>query len=321
MIPETHQPAVNRALRAAFGTSDLEDIQPVPGGMSGALVYRIVVAARPYLLRMGAARGNPAREFAAMQLAADDGLAPRVWYASADDRVLLADFVEARPFPADTAHELAATIRRLHALPSFGEGPDWFAFVASGVERFREARLVPAAMTDELCRLYEEATRVYPRDPADRVSSHNDLKPQNMVFDGRQFWFVDWETAFPNDRYLDLALIANFWADNEGAEEAFLAAYFGEPAGDERRRRFFLMRQILHVAYAVTFLTIASHAGAPIDPDATLPAFEDLHRQIASGEASYEGAAVKVQYGLVHLRRALEGRRDARFREAVARIG
>ena len=50
-----------------------------------------------------------------------------------------------------------------------------------------------------------------------------------MRFDGNRIWLVDWESAFLNDRYVDLAIVANFFVKDEAQEEAYLSAYFGEP--------------------------------------------------------------------------------------------
>jgi len=58
------------------------------------------------------------------------------------------------------------------------------------------------------------------------VSSHNDLKPENVLFDGERVWLVDWEAAFLNDRYHDLAMVANFVVNNSEEEEAYLGTYF-----------------------------------------------------------------------------------------------
>jgi hypothetical protein len=52
MIPEEKNAAVGRALRETFGVSDFEDIQMLTAGLSSARIFRIVVARRPYLLRV-----------------------------------------------------------------------------------------------------------------------------------------------------------------------------------------------------------------------------------------------------------------------------
>jgi aminoglycoside phosphotransferase (APT) family kinase protein len=86
---------VQTALRAAFGVDAPEELRPLTGGMSAALVYRIVVRGRPYLLRMITrtdAYADPTRELTAMQAAADAGITPRIHYASIADRLLVTDF-------------------------------------------------------------------------------------------------------------------------------------------------------------------------------------------------------------------------------------
>jgi hypothetical protein len=57
LIPEAKQPAVARALKEAFGVTELEDIRMMTaGGLSPALVFRIVLRGCPYLLRVAARR-------------------------------------------------------------------------------------------------------------------------------------------------------------------------------------------------------------------------------------------------------------------------
>jgi thiamine kinase-like enzyme len=58
---------------------------------------------------------------------------------------------------------------------------------------------------------------------------------------------VDWEAAFLNDRYSDLAVMANFVVTNDAEEELYLQTYFGEEAGEYRLARFYLMRQVVHM--------------------------------------------------------------------------
>jgi thiamine kinase-like enzyme len=37
------------------------------------------------------------------------------------------------------------------------------------------------------------------------VSSHNDVLPRNILFDGNRLWLIDWEGAYRNDPLVDLA--------------------------------------------------------------------------------------------------------------------
>src|SRR5579859_7952643 len=102
VIPEGKKHAVSRALREAFGVAGCEEIHQLTAGLSTALVFRIVVKGCPYLLRVitrDDGMNDPTRQFACMKSGEEAGLAPRVWYTSIEDRISIADFVEARPFP------------------------------------------------------------------------------------------------------------------------------------------------------------------------------------------------------------------------------
>lgn len=329
MIPETKQFAVSRGLQATFGVNDYEDIRLLTGGLSSALAFRITVRNNPYLLKIMREEviSNPAHEFACMQTAAEAGLAPRIWYANPVERILITDFVEARPLPGDAARVaptlVAPLIRRIHTLPNFPKTVNYLNAIDGFIHRFQAAHLLPESETAELFQRYAGVQKVYPRDDADLVASHNDLKPQNMLFDGNQIWLVDWESAFLNDPYVDLAVAANFFVNDEAggdAEENYLLAYFGEPAGEYRRARFYLMRQAVSMFYATLLLLEASRAGLLLDAHKTLPDFKEFHQGLISGKIDVMNAEVKLQYGLLHLREALRNMRSPQFEASLARV-
>jgi aminoglycoside phosphotransferase (APT) family kinase protein len=326
MIPDAKKDAVTTALRQAFGVSEFEDIEALTAGLSTALVFRIVVRGCSYLLRVITrtdAINNPTRQFACMQSAAKVGLAPRVWYTSIEDRISITDFVSARPFPrAEALVLLPSALRAVHALPPFPRPTTVFNYldaVDGFMRRFQAAKILPDSETDELFLMYSRLTGVYPREDSEMVSCHNDLKPENILFDGDRVWLVDWEAAFINDRYVDLAVAANFLVTNDAEEDAFLRAYFNEAPGEYRFARFYLMRQILHLLYVVVFMIIGS-AGKPIDPDGDAPAFRDFHERIWAGEVSLASVEAKLQYARTHRNQALQNQRTARFQQALQTV-
>lgn len=324
MIPEARQPAVARALDEAFGVREFDEIRPLTGGLTTALVFRIVVRSHPYLLRLmmpGAPSGDPAGQFGSMQTAANAGIAPHIWYASAQDGLLIADFVEARPFPADMGLLIAPTLYRVHSLKGFQKPKVGIYFDAMDrfVRAFRAANLVPPEDTDELFRRYADLMRVYPRNDSELVASHNDVKPQNILFDGERLWLIDWEAAFLNDRYVDLAIAANFFVHDD-QEAAYLDAYFGAPADPYQAARFYLMRQAIHVFYATMLMVTAARAGAFIDRVANAPDFQVFHQRLISGEVNLATPEAKVQYARVHLDAAQRQVRTPRFEDALALV-
>jgi aminoglycoside phosphotransferase (APT) family kinase protein len=322
MIPESKNAAVVRALREAFDVAEFEDIRMLTAGLSSALVFRIVVRGRPYLLRVITRTdemSDPTRQFACMRSAAEAGLAPRIWYASVEDRLSIIDFVQARPFPlAEALVRLPVTLRALHALPPFPMPKlgNYLDLMDGFIKKFQSAGILPNGETEEHFQVYARVRSVYPRLDSDMVSCHNDLKPENILFDGDRVWLVDWEAAFLNDRYADLAVIANFIVTNDAEEATYLRNYFGEAASEYQLARFYLMRQILHMSYASVFLWIAS-SGKPVAPDANVPNFREFHNRTWTGEISLATDEAKLRYGRVHLNQLLENARAPRFQRSL----
>ena len=334
MIPEHKQAAVALAIKTAFGVDQATDIRPLTAGLTTALVFRIVALDQPYLLKIimnatGArvpGGGDPTHQFACLKLAAQAGIAPHVRYASVEDGILITDFIEPKPLPADMVPLITPVLRTLHSLPKFPRPMmPWEMVVDGFVRRLEDAHILPDHETAELFRQYWRLSAVYPRTDAELVASHNDLKPQNMLFDGSRILLIDWEAAFLNDRYTDLALVANFLVKDEAGEaceameKRYLHAYFGEPAGDYRNARFYLRRQALHIFSAALLLMMAAKKGLRAKSHET-PDFADFHRRLSSGEADLANDETKLQYGMVHLREAVRNVQTPRFEAALARV-
>jgi hypothetical protein len=152
------------------------------------------------------------------------------------------------------------------------------------------------------------------------VSSHNDLfKPDNIPFDGRRVWLVDWEAAFLNDRYADLAVVANLVVSNNAEGRFYLQEYFGAPPDPYQLARFFLARQVAHLFYAMAFLLLGS-SGKPIDWSETVPEFRDFQRRIWAGDINLAHNQMKTVYGRVHWEQLLRNVRQARYDEALRLI-
>ena len=121
------------------------------------------------------------------------------------------------------------------------------------------------------------------------VSCHNDFfKPDNILFDGDRVWLVDWEAAFRNDRYAELAVVANLLVSSDEEERTYLQSYFGQPADEYQRARFFLMQQVAHIFYGLVFLLQGS-PGVPVDLSAQAPSIRRLPAAILGGRGESGG--------------------------------
>jgi len=320
MIPQEKSAAVFRGLREAFDTTAIEEIRRMTKGLSSDLVFRIVVKGSPFLLRIMTRmdeRNDPVRVFTCMKAAAEAGLAPRVLYSNTEDGIAIIDFIEAVHFPPTQALLLLPrTLRKLHALPPF---PKAFNYVTAHnffIWKFRAAGLLPHGEIEEVFCGYERICAAYPRLDADLVSCHMDLKPENILFDGHRVWLVDWMAASLNDRYFDLAIVANFVLTSDTDERTYLEEYLGQPPDEYQRARFTLMRQVLHMFAAAVFLLLGS-AGKPVRPSERPPSFRDFHERIWAGEIDLADNDLKIVYGMVHWQQLLQNVRQPRFDEAL----
>ena len=104
----------------------------------------------------------------------------------------------------------------------------------------RRAR-IPAAHADAVAL----AARIRPllQGPEhEPVPCHDDLLTANLLHDGSRLRIVDWEYAGMNDRFFDLANLSvnNGFGPDDDAR--LLAAYFGEPADEDRLARLGAMK-------------------------------------------------------------------------------
>jgi hypothetical protein len=324
LIPQALRPAVERALKAAFGTAELDAIAPLSGGLSGATVFRIRVGGIAYALRLTQARDalrDPARGFACMKIAAAICLAPAVRYANAEDGVAIMDLLDTQPlahYPGDGGAmivELAQAVRLLHAAPPFPPLVDYLDGMEAIIAQHRASGLLDPAATAELVDRYAGLAESYRTAPGDRVSSHNDLNPGNIVYDGRRLWLIDWEAAFLADRYVDLATLANWFGLGADGEDLLLQTYLGAAPGPAQRARLTAMRTVNHVFVGAIFLSTAAteQPGVrPADPTLAGPSLAQMQAGLRTGAVDFSRWEARVDYGKARLAQALaELRGDA----------
>lgn len=327
MIPEERIAAVTRGVKQAFGVEGIEHIWDLTARPGSNRAFRIVVQGSAYLLRINTRAGDMTRHFSCMTTAAEAGLAPGIRYASAEDRISITDFVETVPFPApDALRRVPSALRALHALPPFpvapfnttctfllNKGPALDTFL----QKFKAANILPEYELEELFTQYAQLAASYSSLEPDLAPSHNDLfKPDNILFDGSRLWLVDWEAAFQNDRYADLAVAANMLVADETDERIYLEEYFGAPPDSYQAARFCLMRQLAHMFYAMAFLSLGS-AGTPANWSEPIPTYNDFQRRFWAREVDLADQHSKFVYGRVHWEQLRHNLRQPGFDQAL----
>ena len=332
ILPPPRIAAVEKALQTIFGTTEIDAITQLAGGLSTALVYKIVVNGEPYVLRVMMhtdAFTDPVRLFACMKLAADTGIAPQIYYADVDDALTITAHVDAKPMHAnfpiydDLLTELAEMVKAIHATPLFPKLVNFMDGVDGFITQFQASQRLPTEATAEHFRLYAKIQQKYPRHDPNVVSSHNDLNYNNILFDGTKFWIIDWEAAFQNDRYVDLANIANGFVNNEAQEETYLRVYFGDALDETKRARFFLMQQTCHFFYAMVMLQMVdarTPKGVLFDAKMQTPSYADFRQLIGTGQVQLSTNEGQLLFAKVMLNEALRKMQSQRFEYALAQM-
>jgi thiamine kinase-like enzyme len=327
-IPQAKLTAVQKALKQVFNTETVDEIQLLAGGLSTALVYRITVKGTNYLLRIVMQPDEmhyPQRQHICMNLAASRDIAPHVYYTNDDDAVAITNFIQAKLIREGFASKqalltaLSSSVKAIHSLPLFPKLVNFMDGVDLFIEQFKALQMFPEQSMEEHFACYAEIQKAYPRCDEDMVSSHNDLNPNNILFDGGKIWVVDWEAAFQNDRYVDLAIVAQTFVNDKQDEELFLQVYFGNELDDLKRARFFLMQQICRMYYAMLMFKLAA-AQKPADYQHNAGmdvSGADFGAKLASGQLSMDTYEGKLLYGKILLNTMLAKMKTERFIQAI----
>jgi aminoglycoside phosphotransferase (APT) family kinase protein len=257
-IPMTHREIAQAALRATVGSATIDSIRPIPGGVSGAFVYRVAAGDRRYVLRMegfASPLRNP-HQYTSMRIAAEAGIAPRLYHVDEVARVAVMDFIVEQPLntypggPHALAQALGDMLRRLQGTPRFGRFVDYPDITARLWAHVCRTNLFAPGVLDAHTQRLADLRSAYTWNSDEAVSSHNDILPRNLLFDGERLWLVDWESAYCNDPVVDMATMLDNFAPSPELEEVLLQAWLGHPPDRSLRDRLELMRALTRLFYA-----------------------------------------------------------------------
>ena len=295
VVPEAlHQP-VHEALAATYGNVPAKFVGQVTGGASGAGALRLDDNGYQHLLRVEAWRSpmrNP-HQYTCMAIAAGAGVAPPLHYVDAEAGVAIMDFIEAVPlesFPGgDPARvrALAELARRLQATEPFPVLGDWRAIVGR-LLTLLESKFAPGLLAPHRA-AYQQLIDGLIWDAATHVSSHNDPKARNVLFDGTRLWLIDWETAYRNDPFVDVAILADNLAATPELPDALLRTWLGRASSADEAQRLEAVRRLTRLYYAGLLIGFGAPGDVgretPID-NLAAPTREEAEERQRRGELS-----------------------------------
>ena len=325
LIPVGRRETARTALAAAFGARRVGGWRLLQGGVSGAMIWRIDVGARAYVLRLEPERvplHHRERGYACMSAAAAAGVAPAVRYADPAAGVAVMDFVAGRPLsehPGGSAgllRELGSLISRVQATPRFpplSASGDVIAAVLAGL---RASALFTPGLLDRHGEGLARIRDAKPWDPSSLVSSHNDPNPRNMLFDGQRVWLVDWELACRNDALFDIASLTTELAATPELEAILAAAAFGRAPDPVLRAQLAVVRLLTRLFFGCVALD--AFAGVPRDaPEPNLDALTPEGFKAAVAAGRLQGPDIAWAFGKMSFGAFITGLEAPGFKAAL----
>jgi hypothetical protein len=140
------------------------------------------------------------------------------------------------------------------------------------------------------------------------VSSHNDVTPRNVLFDGVRLWLIDWESGYRNDPLVDLATALDNFAPSPELEEELLLASLGHRPDSLLGERLVQMRALTRLFYTGVLFS-ASASGLQTKPDCTVaaPTSAEFEQAIRTGELVPETPETSHVLGKMFLASFLSG--------------
>jgi aminoglycoside phosphotransferase (APT) family kinase protein len=312
-LPEDRQETARSAIASAFGEARPSSIERISRGASGALIYRLGVEDRAYLLRLEPRRDNfdpDGAGYACMRTAAEAGIAPRLLHADAAAGVAIMEFVASLSlfeYPSGREgllRDLGALVAELQATPPFpAAAADYPALLADLLDGLVASGRFSPGLLDLHREGFRRLAEAYPWDKDSTVSSHNDLNPGNILFDGARLWLVDWELAFRNDPLI---------------QDVLLRSWHGRDPDRRLHARLLLARQFVRLGYACMTLTVAAGAAPAVpDGDLTAPSLAEFHNAMAQGRLRMSAPESMYLYGKVYLNEFLTHLSSPDFEEAL----
>lgn len=291
-FPAAHRDIAREALTATCGTTPIDAIVAMTGGMTTASVYRVEVGTHKYLLRI---EGEPSplrnpHQYKSMAIAATAGIAPTIHYVDEVGRVAVMDFVEQVPLktypggPAALARALGELFSQVQATPVFPYYVHYPDIVARLFAHVRRTCLFADGVLDPHVRRLELISKAYEAGATKLVSSHNDPTPGNILFDGERLWLIDWESACRNDPLVDTAIVLDGLVRTPVSEEVFLNAWLGRAPDQDIRARLEVTRALTRLYYAGVFLSASAAASwVKGDTDLAVRSVADFQQAIEVG--------------------------------------
>jgi thiamine kinase-like enzyme len=259
--PEQVEPILE-AFQKLF-SSNIQSLTLLTNGRGTSKIFKLTADDKDYICRVTDST-RPAffidtdSEILNMKLVNDLEVAPKMVHDDAKSGVIIMECVNNMPLTTKMIDDkvegptiykaLSKSLANLHKGPSFpGETLNIFRDIEVRVKEADKSRMpevalkvMNTAMSSESILKKHETT----------APCHRDLHSNNVLYDGKRIYLIDWELGCNSDPYSDLGFASMFFVFDAEKEDIFLENYFGKKPTPEQKAYYFLMKQVCICCYA-----------------------------------------------------------------------
>lgn len=309
-IPLEHTRIMNAALMKVFNISNPESIERFSNGFSSPGLYKISVSGKDYVVRFSSKNKSledRQRELDAMQIVAEQGLAPKIIYANPMEGIIIMDFINAsknsktfNPLSEVSLKLLGTGMRKIHEGPAFKKTTSVF----DTIKHFESTQQgeIPSTIIQAFILLDELHFDL--RELLIKKPCHNDLNPNNILFSEGKIYFIDWEFAGQADPFFDLASPVILYAMSEKQEKTVLNAYFEREPYFEEVLKFQKMKKVAMIYYGSALVSISLAQGEDLISEKEIQSLPCVEELLKDGDKLFPKGIQR--YGLALMRKALD---------------
>ena len=249
----------------AFGQSDEETIlrlfekttdrstfslqvSRINGGLTNRN-FKVVLDGTPLFVRLGhtdpkSLRIDRTKEQVLYALVEKDGIAPKLIYSDSSTGTLIAPFIQGTPYGKmggrwlydrdESIKNIVSVLQQVHAHES--TSPQTIDYPFHIIEEYvQQARSASIPLSSDIERAVDVARKLQVYVPKHKnVLCHQDLVPDNFIYDGKKLYLVDWEYADFGNAFYDLAALCIEHGYSDEEKEIVLKTYFQTPTEEQR---------------------------------------------------------------------------------------
>jgi thiamine kinase-like enzyme len=301
--------------------------QVLTGGFSGAKLFTVTAGTQKYVVRFSKHKPLEDRkhEMSRLKIASDAGYGPHLYYANADEGVLIMEYINHQPITEKQLNSdelyvaLARLLQKIHRGPQDKKNTNIFVKIQKKLQLVKEIvepdhiKDFPLARVEEIIATLHKALALnQPTAPC-----HNDLNPGNILFLGHDVKAIDFESAAQANPYGDIASVAIFYCLSPKSEHILLSTYLEREPSAQEQAQLYLMKQANLLSRGLS--TLAKWCAGKMSIYATVqaPSWVDFSHKYYEGKIDMGKSETRIKYAKSMLNTVITNSQSQEFRDAV----